>query len=190
MSRLRRQLPLLAVAAACIARGEEVVVNFEKAALLKPNSDEALRIEQWVEQDVTFKLAHEPRQSKAKGLVMFFEHLSNGHKGLACAMALEPIPVLATLPRPASRVTVAFWGSTGTPALLEALDAEGNVVDRASLPSVPGRKTPGEPVPIFTMSVSAPRIAAIQFSGPRQGEYLAADEVRVTFTSETSPAAP
>ena len=35
-----------------------------------------------------------------------------------------------------------------------------------------------DPVPIFTMTVSAQRIAYIQFSGPREGEYLAADEVR------------
>jgi hypothetical protein len=165
-------------------------VDFEKAALLKPNSDEALRIEQWVEKGVTFKLAHEPKKSKAKGLVMFFEHLSNGHKGLASAMALEPIPVRATFPRPASRVSVSFWGSTGTPALLEALDAEGNVVDRASLVSIPGRQAPGEPVPIFTMKVSAPRIAAIQFSGPRPGEFLAADEVRLSLANDTAPAAP
>ena len=184
MSRRRKQLLMLAMAAASTASGEEVVVDFEKAAVLKPNSDEALRIEQWVENGVMFKLAHEPRKSKAKGLVMFFEHLSNGHKGLVSAMALEPIPVRATLSRPASRVTVAFWGSTGTPAVLEALDAEGNVVDRASLASVPGRKVPGEPVPIFTMTVSAARIAAIQFSGPRQGEYLAADEVRLTYAND------
>jgi hypothetical protein len=66
------------------------------------------------------------------------------------------------------------------PALLEAFDAEGKVVDRASLESIPGRKNPGEPVPIFTMTVSAKRIAWIEFSGPREGEYLAADEVRFT----------
>lgn len=172
---------LLVLAAAMGARGEEIVIDFEKASILKPNSDEALRIEQWVEQGVTFKLAHEPRQSKAKGLVMFFEHLSNGHKGIASAMALEPIPVRATLPRPATQVSVSFWGSTAMPALLEALDADGNVVDRVSLPVIPGRKAPGDPVPFVTMKVSAPRIAAIQFSGPRQGEFLAADEIRIQF---------
>jgi hypothetical protein len=180
MSRFLRLLPLLAIWAAPWARGEEVVVDFESAAVLLPPNDKAHRAEQWVEKGVTFKLAREPRESKAKGLVMFFEHLSNGHKGIACAMALEPIPVRATFPRPASSVTVSFWGSTAAPALLEALDAEGNVVDRASLASIPGRKAPGDPVPVFTMTVKAPRIAAIQFSGPRPGEYLAADEVRFT----------
>jgi len=113
-------------------------------------------------------------------MLMFFTHLSTGHKGIVCAMATEPIPVRATFPKPVSSVTLRLWGSTGTPALLEAFDAEGNMVDRASLESVPGRKTPGEPVPLFTMTVSAGRIAYIQFSGPREGEYLAADEVRFT----------
>src|SRR4029077_2094495 len=107
-------------------------------------------------------------------------HLATGHKGIVCAMATESIPVRATFPRPVSAVTLSFWGSTGTPALLEAFDDEGKVVDRASLESVRGRKAPGEPVPIFTMTVKASRIAYIQFSGPREGEYLAADEMRFT----------
>jgi hypothetical protein len=77
-------------------------------------------------------------------------------------------------------VTVSLWGSTGMPAVLEAFDAEGKVVDRASLESVPGRKAPGDPVPIFTMTVKGGGIAYVQFSGPREGEYLAADEVRFT----------
>ena len=111
---------------------------------------------------------------------MFFTHLSTGHKGIVCAMATEPIPVRATFSRPVSSVTVSFWGSTGTPAVLEAFDAAGQVVDRASLDSVPGRKAPGDGVPIFTLTVKASRIAYIQFSGPREGEYLAADELRFT----------
>ena len=113
-------------------------------------------------------------------MLMFFTHLTNGHKGIGCAMANEPIPVRATFPKPVSSVTVALWGSTGTPALLEAFDAEGKVVNRAGLESVPGRKAPGDPVPIVTLTVSAARIAYIQFSGPREGEYLVADEVRFT----------
>jgi hypothetical protein len=64
------------------------------------------------------------------------------------------------------------------PALLEAFDADGKVVDRVSLESIPSRKAPGDPVPIFTMTVKAGRIAYIQFSGPREGEYLAADDLR------------
>jgi len=95
-------------------------------------------------------------------------------------MATEPIAVRATFPAPVSSATLSLWGSTRTPALLEAFDTEGKVVDRAILDSVPGRKAPGEPVPIFTMTVRAGRIAYIQFSGPREGEFLAADEVRFT----------
>ena len=95
-------------------------------------------------------------------------------------MATESIPVRATFSKPVSSVTVAFWGSTGTPALLEAFDADGKVVDRAVLESVPGRKAPGDAVPVFTLKVKASRIAYIEFSGPRDGEYLAADELRFT----------
>jgi hypothetical protein len=66
------------------------------------------------------------------------------------------------------------------PALLEAFDAEGKLVNRANLDSVPGRKAPGDPVPIFKLTVKSDRIAYIQFSGPREGEFLAADEVSYT----------
>jgi hypothetical protein len=158
---------------------EEVVVDFENAIPLLADS-RANRVPRWEEKGVVFTLASEPRHTKAKGLLMFFTHLSTGHKGIVCAMATEPIPVRATFPMPVSSVTLSFWGSTGTPALLEAFDPQGKLVDRASLESVPGRKAPGDPVPIFTMTVRASRIAYIQFSGPREGEYLAADEVRFT----------
>jgi hypothetical protein len=95
-------------------------------------------------------------------------------------MATESIPLRATFPAPVSSVEISFWASTGTPVVLEAFDADGKVVDRVSLESVPGRKAPGDPVPVFTLSVKASRIAYVQFSGPREGEYLAADEVRFT----------
>ena len=172
-------LLLLPAGVAYAADGKQVVVDFEGAVLLQAN-DKANRVEQWVEKGVIFKLAHEPQKSKTKGMLGFFPHLASGHKGIVCAMATEPIPVRATFPTPVSSVTLALWGSTGTPALLEAFDSEGNVVDRAKLESVPGRKAPGDAVPVFTMTVSAKRIAYIEFSGPREGEYLAADEVRFT----------
>jgi hypothetical protein len=159
--------------------GQEVVVDFEKAVTVLPDG-KASRIPKWEEKGVVFTLAHEPRTSKGKGMLMFFTHLSDGRKGIVSAMATEPIPVRATFPKPVSLVTVAMWGSTGMPAVIEAFDAQGKVVGRASLQSIPGRKAPGDPVPIFTMRVNAPRIAYIEFSGPREGEYLAADEVRFT----------
>ncbi len=154
-------------------------MDFENAVPLLADQ-KANRVPQWEEKGVVFTLAHEPQHTKGKGMLMFFTHLSTGHKGIVCAMATEPIPVRATFPKPVSSVTVSFWGSTGTPALLEAFDEDGKVVDRASLDSVPGRKAPGDPVPIFTMTVRAAHIAYIQFSGPREGEYLAADELRFT----------
>jgi hypothetical protein len=172
-------LLLLGAVACYAAEAPPVVVDFESAVLLQPD-DLANRIEQWEEKGVVFKLARAPQQSKAKGLVMFFSHLGSGHKGILCAMAAEPIPVRATFPVPVASVTLALWGSTGTPALLEAYDHDGKVVDRVRLASVPGRKAPADPVPVFTMTVSAQRIAYIEFSGPREGEYLVADEVRFT----------
>jgi hypothetical protein len=170
---------LLLGAAGCSWSAEPIVVDFEKAIPVLADGN-ANRIPRWEEKGVVFTLAHEPQQTKGKGLLMFFSHLSSGHKGIASAMATESIPVRATFPKPVSSATVSLWGSTGTPAVLEAFDAEGKVVDRASLESVPGRKAPGDPVPIFTMTVQANRIAYIQFSGPREGEYLAAGEVRFT----------
>lgn len=174
-----RAAALFLLLATSLTAEEQVVVDFETAVPLLPDR-KANRVPQWVEKGVTFALAREPQHSKAKGLLMFFTHLSSNHKGIGCAMATEPIPVRATFPKPVSSVTIAAWGSTATPALLEAFDSEGKVVDRASLESIPGRKSPGDPVPIFTMTVRASRIAYIQFSGPREGEYLAADEVRFT----------
>ncbi len=140
----------------------------------------ANRVPRWEEKGVVFTLAREPQQTKGKGLLMFFTHLSTGHKGIACAMATEPTPVRATFASPVSSVTVSFWGSTGAPVLLEAFDGDGNLLDHASLDSAPGRKAPGDPEPIFSMTVKAGRISYVQFSGPREGEYLAADEVSYT----------
>lgn len=171
------RLLLLLLAAAAPAQ-TELVVDFEAAPVLLQPSDKAHRVEQWEEKGVVFKLAHEPRMNKAKGLVMFFENLSNGHKGLGSGMALEPIPVRATFPKPVTTVAISFWGSTATPVVLEAFDAAGTVVDRAAIPTIPTRKTPADPTPVVTLSVTAKQIAYIQFSGPRKGEFLAADELR------------
>ena len=162
-----------------IAAAEQIVVDFEDAVILQPD-EKPVRVEQWIEKGVVFKLAHQPRDTKAKGVLMFFPHPTSGRKSIVCAMAKEPIPVQAIFPKQVSSVTVALWGSTRTPALLEAFDSEGNVVDRVKLESIPGRKAPGDPIPVFNMTVSAKRIAYIQFSGPREGEYLAADGVRFT----------
>ena len=172
MSR-RFALSLLGLLAAA-ARAEEIVIDFEQAEIGKP-------VPTWTEKGVVFNLAGPLTQSKAKGRIMFFPHLATNHKGLVNAMATEQaIPVEATFPVNASAVTLVLWGSTGCPALLEALDKSGAVVDKVSVAAVPGRKAPADPVPFFQMSVKAPAIAAIRLSGPRNGEFLAADEIRIT----------
>ncbi|HEX6637596.1 MAG TPA: hypothetical protein VF033_08055 [Steroidobacteraceae bacterium] len=156
----------------------EVVLDFERAEIGKP-------VPEWTEKGVVIKLAGPPVRSKAVGRVMFFPHIGTGHKGILNAMATEQaIPVLVTFPRAASSVTLVLWGSTGCPALVEALDGNGRVVDQASVPAVPGRKSPGEQVPFVELTVTAPAIAAIRFSGPRDGEFLAADEIRFTVAGE------
>lgn len=152
----------------------EIVIDFEQAEIGKP-------VPTWTENGVVFTLAGPLAHSKAVGRIMFFPHLATHHKGLVNAMATEQaIPVQATFPNSASSVTLVLWGSTGCPALLEALDKNGAVVDQASVAAVPGRKAPADPIPFFKLTVKASAIAAIRFSGPRDGEFLAADEVRIT----------
>jgi hypothetical protein len=174
MSR-RLALALLAsIAAAPAVFAGEIVIDFEQAEIGKPTPT-------WTDKGVVFNLAGPLAQSKATGRVMFFPHLATSRKGILNAMATEQsIPVQAVFPSSASAVTLVLWGSTGCPALLEALDKNGAVVDKASVAAVPGRKTPADPVPFLTLTVKAPAIAAIRFSGPRNGEFLAADEIRIT----------
>ena len=181
MTAHRLALGLLACLSTAIPAfaADPIVINFETAVPLGADQ-KANRFPRWEEKGIVFTLAHEPKQSKGKGLLMFFTHLATGHKGLVSALATEAIPVRATLPAPASEVTVTFWGSTVTPAILEAFDREGKLLHRATLPAPPPRKAPGDPVPFFPLTVKAANIAAIQFSGPRPGEFLAADELRIT----------
>jgi hypothetical protein len=172
MSR-RVAIALLALTGASItARAEEVVIDFEQAEIGKPAPT-------WTEKGVEFKLASAPTRSKAAGRIMFFPHIATNRKGILNAMATEQaIPVLATFPKEVTSVTLVLWGSTGVPALVEALDRNGQVIDKASVDAVPGRKAPADPVPFIELTVKAPAIAAIRFSGPRDGEFLAADEIR------------
>lgn len=180
MQLLRRTGPLCLLASA-LWSAEPVVVDFESAVPLGAEQ-KANRFPRWEEKGVVFTLAHEPRQTKGKGLLMFFTHLSTGHKGLLSAMATEAIPVRATLPQPAKAVTVRFWSSTATPAVLEAFDSSGKLLNRAALAAAPARQSPSDPVPVFPLTVQAEGIAWVQFSGPRPGEFLAADEL--TFTPQ------
>jgi hypothetical protein len=152
----------------------EVVVDFEATEIGVP-------VGKWEEKGVTFALAGRlQRTPAAKPQVMFFPHLATDHKGIVNAMTIDQgVPLKMTLPGAgASSATLVMWGSTGCPAVIEALDKDGNVVDKQSFPSVPNRKAPNEPVPFFVVTLKAPAIAAIQVSGPRSGEYLATDELR------------
>lgn len=165
---------MLVIAASVVSGfSEEIVVDFEKAEIGKP-------VTNWVEKGVIFALAHPPKQSKAAGRVMFFPHLGTNQKGILCAMATEQIPVQCTFPKGASSVTLVLWGSTGCPALLEAFDKNGVSLDKASVAAVPGRSSPAEPIPTFQLTVKGSEIAYVRFSGPRSGEFLAADELRFT----------
>jgi hypothetical protein len=176
-------IPLFALLFGVVPTGRaaEIVVDFEQAEIGKP-------MPTWTEKGVVFNLAGPLTNSKAIGRIMFFPHLATNHRGILNAMATEQaIAVLATFPDSASAVTLVLWGSTGCPALLEALDRNGEVVDKASVAAVPGRKAPADPIPFFKLTVKAPAgsaIAAIRFSGPRDGEFLAADEVRFTTADE------
>ena len=163
---------LSAASALLAADPAEVVLDFEQTTVGKP-------VPSWTEKGVTFALAETPKHSKAVGRVMFFPHLATNHKGLLNAMANEQaIAVQAKFPAPASFVSVTFWASTGCPAKLEAFDENDRLVDTAAVEAAPARKSPADPVPFFTLTVKAPGIAYVRFSGPRNGEFLAADEVR------------
>jgi len=177
--RLLSTLGAFALLAPVAAAEREVVVDFESAVPLLAEQ-KANRVPRYEEKGTVFTLAHDPKQTKGKGLLMFFTHLSSGHKGILSAMATEPIPVRATFPEPASSASVVFWGATGTPVVLEAFAKDGRQVDRATLPAIPARQHPSDPVPLLTLSVHAPGIAYIEWSGQREGEYLAADEIRFT----------
>jgi len=156
------------------AQPGETVVDFEGAEIGVP-------VQKWEEKGVVFTLAGPlKRTPTAKPRVTFFPHLATGHKGIVNAMASDQgVPLRVSLPgRGASSVTFVLWGSTGCPAVIEAFDANGNLVDHRSIAAVPGRKGPNEPVPFLTLTLKAPAIASVNLSGPRDGEFLAADELR------------
>ena len=60
------------------------------------------------------------------------------------------------------------------------LGAEGValVIGRGDCPFGPFQASLGDPVPMFELTVKGAEIAYIEFSGPRNGEFLAADEIR------------
>jgi hypothetical protein len=149
-----------------------VVIDFDQAEIT------GRWVDSWVDKGVLFTPAHPPTKSQAKARLMFFPHLPSGRKGILSAMADDPVPVRAQFTNGCSSVTLVLWGSTGCPARLEAHDAEGKLLDQAALDAVPGRKAPADPIPTCELTVKGTNIAYIEFSGPRPGEYLVAEEVR------------
>jgi hypothetical protein len=152
-----------------------VVITFDKVETGKP-------MPSYTDQGVAFALSRPPSTSRAAGRVMFFPHLKTPRKGILNAMANESIPVEVRFPKPVASVTLVLWGSIGSEAVVEAYDAEGNVVDRVSRDTVPARTGPEQPIPSFELTVKASAIACVRFSGAPPGGYLVCDEVRFTPT--------
>ena len=156
----------------------EVVITFDKVETGKPMAS-------YTDQGVVFALSRRPEKSRAAGRVMFFPHLKTPRKGILSAMASESIPVEVRFPKPAASVTLVLWGSIGSKAVVEAYDADGNVVDRASRDAVPARTGPEQPIPSFELTLKASAIAYIRFSGAPPGGYLVCDEVCFTPRADT-----
>lgn len=150
----------------------EIVIDFERAEIGRP-------VPIWTEKDVVFALAGPLVKSKAVGRVMFFPYLPTQRKGILNAMAHEQeVPLQMKFPTAVSSVTLVLWGSTACPAKLQAFDRNDQLVGEAAVLAAPVRQAPADPVPQFELTVKAAGIAYVRLSGPRNGEFLAADEVR------------
>ena len=172
--------PMIVLAILCCPgtpADQPMVITFDAVEIGKP-------MPKHTEGGVEFALAHAPTRSRAVGRVMFFPHLKTPRKGILNAMAGESIPLEIRFPKPVSSVTLVLWGSVGSAALVEACDRDGKVVDRATRDKVPERTGPELPVPSFELTVKAPAIASVRFSGAPPGGYLVCDEVRFTLPSD------
>jgi hypothetical protein len=167
---------LSAISSAAAAEGE-VIIQFDNVETGKATNN-------YTDQGVVFALSRQPTTSRAVGRVMFFPHLKTQRKGILNAMANESIPVEIRFPKPVSSVTLVLWGSIGSTASVQAYDQAEKPVDRASRDKVPERTGPDQPIPSFELTVSAPQIAFVRFSGAQPGGYLVCDEVRFTPLSE------
>jgi hypothetical protein len=161
------------VALALAAADGPVVITFDKVETGKPMAS-------YTDQGVVFAPSRRPTTSRTIPRVMFFPHLKTPRKGILNALASESIPVEVRFPKPISSATLVLWGSIGSTALVEAYDAEGKVIDSASREKVPERTGPEQPVPSFELTVQAPAIASVRFSGSQPGGYLVCDELRFT----------
>jgi hypothetical protein len=154
-----------------------VVIRFDAAETGKPTPS-------YTDQGVVFALSRNPTTSRAAGRVMFFPHLKTPRKGILNAMANESIPVEVRFPKPVSSVTLVLWGSIGSTAVVEAYDKDDKPVDKASRDKVPERTGPEQPIPSFELTVKAPAITVVRFSGAPPGGYLVCDELRFNPLSD------
>lgn len=164
---------VLTSALALAAPDDPVVITFDDVETGKP-------LATYTDQGVVFAPSRRLTTSRAKPRVMFFPHLKTPRKGILSAMAGESIPVEVRFPKPVASATLVLWGSIGSKALVEACDAEGKVIDSASRDKVPERTGPEQPVPSFELTVKAPAISTLRFSGSQPGGYLVCDELRFT----------
>ncbi len=155
------------------SRAAETVITFDDVKV-------GDKVASYTNHGVVFAPAHAPTRSQAAAKVMFFPHLKTDKKGILNAMANDPIPVKITFPNGATSVTLSMWGTFTNPALVEAYDQDGKLVDKASIPKIPARTSPADPEPTFELSVKATNIAYVCVSGERTGEYVAVQEVRFT----------
>jgi hypothetical protein len=159
----------------------ETFITFENADVGHP-------VAKVTQKGVTFELAGPLQKSQAEPRVMYFPHLMTDRNGILNAMAAEQaIPVKITFPSAVSKVTLVMWGSTGCKALVEAHGSDGKLLDWASVETVPVRLDPGDPVPSFELTVKGDNIAYVLFGGSKNGEFLAAEEIR--FVPARAPAA-
>jgi hypothetical protein len=165
-------VPVVGVHGAAPSDGT-IIITFDNVETGRP-------MPSYTDQGVVFTLSRQPAKSRAAGRVMFFPHLKTTRKGILNAMANESIPVEVRFTKQVSSVTLVLWGSIGSTALVEAYDKDANIVDKASRGKVPERTGPEQPIPSFELTVKAPAIAFIRFSGAPPGGYLACDEVRFT----------
>ena len=162
----------LALGAASLGAAEDVVLDFEQGALGE-------WIPAWEEQGVSFGLAWKPTKSKAVGSLTFFPHIGTDRQGILAAMATDPIPLEVRFAAPVMSVSATCWAHTGSAARLQAFAADGTLLDTVEIARVPQRTDPANPMPQFELSVTGEAIAFVRFSGPREGEYLAVDELRI-----------
>lgn len=142
----------------------EIIVDFEEAI---PGAT----VESWTEEGVVLTPA------SPIGLLAFATNTS-GHTGIFEALADIEIPIRGALPVAATSVTAVFWASEFQVITLQAFSKDGSLVDQ-SVMGAPDA-IPGQPLPLFEMTVAGSDITSFQFTGNTPQGFVWADEVRIT----------